>query len=358
MRAALSLARRSLGRTGPNPAVGCVIARDGVPVGRGWTQPGGRPHAETEALKRAGAEAKGATAYVTLEPCAHHGKTPPCADALIEAGIARVVIPFEDPDPRVAGKGLLRLAEAGIATTKGVLDTEAREVNCGFLKRIQMGLPFVNLKLATTLDGRIATESGKSRWITGPLARLHVHRMRAEFDAVMIGAGTAIQDNPDLTCRLPGMAAYSPMRIVVDSRLSLPLTHNLVRTAHEIPTWILSLGEADSDRRAAFVDQGVEIILCGRGREGSVDLKDGLKEIAGRGISRLLVEGGGQLAAGLLRGGLVDALSWFHAPGIMGEDGIPAVSGLGVELIENMPRFRRQACQKMAEDMLTTYVRD
>ncbi|MCK5275514.1 MAG: bifunctional diaminohydroxyphosphoribosylaminopyrimidine deaminase/5-amino-6-(5-phosphoribosylamino)uracil reductase RibD, partial [Alphaproteobacteria bacterium] len=220
MRAALALAGRGLGRVWPNPAVGCVLVdRDGRVTGRGWTQPGGRPHAETEALARAGGAAKGATAYVTLEPCVHHGQTPPCADALIEAGVARVIAATEDPDPRVKGGGLGRLRDAGIAVEAGLLREEAELLNAGYLMRQREGRPVVTLKLATTLDGRIATHAGESRWITGEAARARGHMMRARHDAIMVGIGTALADNPTLTCRLPGLEDRSPVRIVVDARL-------------------------------------------------------------------------------------------------------------------------------------------
>src|SRR5579862_7078692 len=213
MRGALSLARRGLGNTWPNPAVGCVLVREGRVVGRGWTQPGGRPHAETEALARAGRAARGATAYVTLEPCCHHGRTPPCADALIAAGLSRVVAAIEDPDPRVAGGGLARLRAAGLDVESGLCAAEAAEINAGFLSRLRLGRPLVTLKLATSLDGRIATASGESRWITGGPARERAHLLRATHDAILVGTDTVIADNPELTCRLPGLAGHSPVRV-------------------------------------------------------------------------------------------------------------------------------------------------
>src|SRR5918994_6733853 len=223
MAAALALSRRGLVNTWPNPAVGCVIVREGRVVGRGWTQPGGRPHAETEALARAGDQARGATAYVTLEPCSHWGRTPPCCDALIAAGVARVVVATGDPDPRVDGRGMRRLREAGIAVDQGLLEAEARAVIAGFVRRITRGLPLVTLKLATTLDGRIATASGESRWITGAAARRAAHALRARHDAVLVGSGTVLADDPDLTCRLPGMERGVPIaRVVADARLRTP----------------------------------------------------------------------------------------------------------------------------------------
>ncbi len=251
MNAALALARRGLGRTWPNPAVGCVIVKDGRVVGRGWTQPGGRPHAETEALDRAGTLADGATLYTSLEPCSHHGKTPPCADAVINAGIARVVMAIEDSDPRVKGTGLARLRAAGVTVDIGIGAAEATEINAGFLMRLATGRPLVTLKLATTLDGKIAMASGESRWITGEPARRRAHLLRASHDAVMIGIGTAIADDPELTCRLPGMADRHPVRIVVDPGLRLPLTARLVVDAAKIRTWIV--------RAAAAIARGTTV---------------------------------------------------------------------------------------------------
>ncbi|MEO0719915.1 MAG: bifunctional diaminohydroxyphosphoribosylaminopyrimidine deaminase/5-amino-6-(5-phosphoribosylamino)uracil reductase RibD, partial [Pseudomonadota bacterium] len=244
MRAALDLARRGLGRTWPNPAVGCVIVKDGELVSRGWTQPGGRPHAEVEALARAGSSAQGATVYVTLEPCAHHGVTPPCSEALVSAGVARVVTAFEDPDPRVAGRGHDLLRAAGIEVTTGLMETEARNVNAGYLMRRDKGRPFLTLKLASTLDGRIATSAGESKWITGEESRRRVHLLRASHDAILVGAGTARADDPGLDVRLPGLEMRSPVRIVADSRLSLPMESQLAQSTPQRPLWMLHGSEA------------------------------------------------------------------------------------------------------------------
>ena len=233
MHAALTLARRGLGDVWPNPAVGCVLVNGRRVVGRGWTQFGGRPHAETEALRRAGPVSRGATAYISLEPCDHHGETAPCTEALISSGISRAVIAIEDPDTRVCGRGEARLRAAGIAVDMGVCRAAAAEVNAGFLLRVTEGRPLVTLKVATTLDGRIATGSGDSRWITGDAARIVAHRLRAEHDAVIVGSNTALADDPELTCRLPGMERRSPVRIVLDGRLRVPSTAKLVRTAHQ-----------------------------------------------------------------------------------------------------------------------------
>jgi diaminohydroxyphosphoribosylaminopyrimidine deaminase/5-amino-6-(5-phosphoribosylamino)uracil reductase len=357
MRAALALARRGLGNTWPNPAVGCVIVKDGRVVGRGWTQKGGRPHAETEALAQAGVTARGATAYVSLEPCSHHGKTPPCAEALIAAGIARVVSAVEDPDPRVSGRGLARLREAGIAVETGICTAEAAELNAGFFTRVSHGRPLVTLKLATSLDGRIATATGESRWITGPAARERAHLLRATHDAVLVGTGTALADDPELTCRLPGLEAHSPVRIVLDRRLRLPATMRLFSKTAQAPTWIAALGSSDPTRRAELAGGGVKIIAAKTDDAGKIDLAALLRQLGDKGLTRLLVEGGGQLAAALLRQGLVDLLIWMRAPMAIGDDGLPAVAALGLEGLGGAPRFTLMSSETAGGDVIDTYRR-
>ncbi len=352
MRAALALARRGLGNTWPNPAVGCVIVRDGRVVGRAATAPGGRPHAEPQALAMAGAAARGATAYVTLEPCCHTGRTPPCTEALIAAGVARVVIAAPDPDPRVNGGGAAALRAAGVEVREDVLRAEAEEVNAGFLTRIRRGRPLVTLKLASTLDGRIATKSGESQWITGEAARRAAHLLRGRHDAVLVGVGTVLADNPDLTCRIPGFRPLPMVRVVADSHLRTPLTARLVATAGQSPTWILTRDGADADRRRALDGIGVTLIDLPGGSAG-VDLAAGLAVLAARGITRLLVEGGGQVAASLLRADLVDRVAWFHAPAVMGGDGWPAAQSFGLTHLNEMPRFLRQDARPVGADMLT-----
>jgi diaminohydroxyphosphoribosylaminopyrimidine deaminase/5-amino-6-(5-phosphoribosylamino)uracil reductase len=356
MRAALALAARGLGRVWPNPAVGCVLVKDGRVVGRGWTQPGGRPHAETEALRRAGEAARGATAYVTLEPCSHHGETPPCADALIAAAIARAVIATEDPDRRVSGKGAAALREAGVAVTESSLSIEARDLNRGYFKRTEAGLPLVTLKTATTLDGKIAAHTGQSRWITGEWSRAAAHRLRATHDAVVIGVGTAAVDDPDLTCRLPGLEDASPVRVVVDPRLRLPLTHRLIATAGTIPTWIVATPTADPERRRAFEQAGAKIITVGPLAGAEFAMADVLKALAERGVTRLLAEGGSRLTAALLRENLIDRVAWFRAPRIMGGDGIPVAGPIGVDSVESASRFVRVSAREIGDDRLETYV--
>ena len=340
MRTALALARRGLGAVWPNPAVGCVIVNEGCVVGRGWTQPGGRPHAETEALRRAGQAARGATAYVSLEPCCHWGRTPPCADALIDAGVRRVVVAVEDPDPRVAGNGIARLRAAGIAVDAGLGAEEATEINAGFLTRLALGRPLVTLKLATSLDGRIATSGGESQWITGPPARERGHALRAAHDAIMVGTATVLADDPQLTCRLPGLGQRSPVRVVLDHQLRIPRSAAVIADARQTPTWILTLRSADAARRAPLLAAGVTLIDVDPDTESRIDLVAALAVLGERGVTRLLIEGGAQLAAALLRARLVDRLAWFHAPLLIGGDGTPAVAGPWPGTARRCTRFR------------------
>jgi len=357
MALALALAGRGLGSTWPNPAVGCVLVRDGRIIGRGWTQPGGRPHAETEALARAGESAQGATCYVTLEPCAHEGETDACADALVRAGIARAVVALEDPDPRVAGRGIAILEGAGIAVARGCMEERARTLNAGFLSRIERGRPLVTLKLASSLDGRIATRSGDSRWITGPLARARGHLLRARHDAVTVGAASAVADDPALTCRLPGMAGASPVRVVIDGSARLPAGHALVAGARESATWIVSTQALGQDgRHEAWRRAGVEVVDVAADGEGRPALGAALEALAGRGLTRVLVEGGGRLAASLLRARLVDRIAWFRAPGAIGGDGLPALAALGIERAGDIARFVRVSSAPLGEDVLDTLV--
>ena len=329
MHLALTLAARGLGNTWPNPAVGCVIVKGGIVLGRGWTQPGGRPHAEVRALLQAGAAARGATAYVTLEPCAHHGQTPPCAEALVAAGVARVVTALTDPDPRVAGRGHAMLCAAGIAVTEGVEAEAARNLNLGFLTRVTEGRPMVTLKLALTLDARIATASGESRWITGPEARRRVHLMRARHDAVLVGAGTARADDPDLRVRDLGIDRQ-PVRIVADSRLGHAADSRLGRSAGDAPVWLLHGPEAPPAARAAWAARGAEPIACATDAAGRIDIADALARLGARGLTRVFCEGGGGLAASLVGAGLADQLAVFSAGRLIGADGTPGLGPLGV----------------------------
>jgi len=354
MRATLALARRGLGRTWPNPSVGCLIVKDGMVVGRGWTQSGGRPHAETEALAHAGRNAKGADAYVTLEPCCHHGKTPPCTDALIAADIRRAVIAVEDPDPRVAGKGIAALCAAGITVELGLAADEAREINAGFMSSITRGRPLVTLKLATSLDGCLAVASGESRWITGEAARARGHLLRATHDAVMIGSGTVIADDPELTCRLPGLSDRNPVRVVIDGSLRVPLTARVIADAKRLPTWFVVHHGAAADRRAALTGTGVDVIEAPSLPGGEIDLAAALAALARKGITRVLVEGGATLAAALVRADLVDRIAWFRAPSLIGGDGRAALDALGVAVPGEAPRFIRTGIEPIGDDVLET----
>jgi diaminohydroxyphosphoribosylaminopyrimidine deaminase/5-amino-6-(5-phosphoribosylamino)uracil reductase len=351
MRAALLLAERGLGNVWPNPAVGCVIVNPaGSVVGRGWTQPGGRPHAETEALKMAGTAARGATAYVTLEPCSHHGKTPPCADALIMAGIKRCVVALEDPYPAVNGEGVRRLQGAGIAVDLGALRDEAADLNRGFLTRIASRRPMVTLKLATSLDGRIATRSGQSKWITGETARARGHRLRATHDAIMIGSGTAIADDPQLNCRLPGLESRSPVRVVMDRRLRLPVESKLVQSAPNRRTVLITRTGHPAAGLERYRAYDVEIVEA-----DGIDAA--LGALGGLGITRLLVEGGATLAASLLKADRVDRLHWFRAPGIIGGDGLASIDEIGLDDISRMTRLERIGLESAGGDSAEIYRR-
>ncbi|MGD1925566.1 MAG: bifunctional diaminohydroxyphosphoribosylaminopyrimidine deaminase/5-amino-6-(5-phosphoribosylamino)uracil reductase RibD [Paracoccaceae bacterium] len=360
MASALALARRAVGQTWPNPAVAAVLVRDGIVLGRGVTAYGGRPHAETAALAQANERfggSSGATAYVTLEPCAHHGQTPPCANALIAAGIRRVVCPLQDPDPRVSGRGFAKLRDGGVKVDVGLMDGAARAVNAGFLSRIERSRPYVVLKLATTLDGRIATRTGESRWITGPEARRRVHMMRAQADAVMIGAGTARADNPMLDVRDLGLTFRSPVRIVLDGSLSVDLTSRLVRSADKFPTIFLHRSSADPARIDALTAAKVETSEVPE-TGGVLDLHKALRIVAQKiGLTRLLCEGGGSLAAALLSGDLVDELVLFQAGCVIGGDGTPSVRGFGLDALDLAPRLRLVDVEAIGRDTVSIWRR-
>jgi len=352
MALALDLGRRGLGRTWPNPAVGAVIVKDGVIVGRGWTQPGGRPHAEIEALRRAGAGARGATLYVTLEPCSHHGKSPPCADAVIAAGISRVVSALEDPNPEVAGAGHARLRAAGVIVEVGV--GAARRDHAGHIRRMRDGRPNVALKLAVSADGKAGAAGRTPIAITGEAVRDRVHLLRAQSDAIMIGIGTALADDPVLTCRLPGMEKNSPVRIVLDSALRLPPASRLVRTARETPVWVIAGTNAPRSAEQALRAQGAEVLRVGESR-GRLDLAAVLKLIATRGVTRLMVEGGPTLAAALLAADLVDEAILFHSAKVVGADGIDALDA-GAKAALN-GRFKRETSAAVGPDRQEIYSR-
>ncbi len=348
MALALSMGQRGLGLTWPNPSVGCVIVKDGRILGRACTQKTGRPHAEPQALAQAGPEARGATAYVTLEPCSHHGKTPPCAEALISAGIARVVIGISDPDPRVAGQGIALLEAAGIKVTTGILAPAATKLTEGFLSRITKGRPHITLKLATSFDGRIATATGESRWITGPEARRYVHRLRAISDAVMIGSGTAITDDPMLDVRPTGP---KPVRIVLDRTLKLDPTSRLAASAKTHPLWLLHATNGGED----LIKAGADLLKTAE-IDNRIALGPALELLAEKGLTRIFCEGGGTLAANLIAEGFVDRLITFTAGVALGADGIPSLAPISYPNLAQAPRFELEHTRQIGNDTVASWI--
>ncbi|TCT11492.1 diaminohydroxyphosphoribosylaminopyrimidine deaminase/5-amino-6-(5-phosphoribosylamino)uracil reductase [Tepidamorphus gemmatus] len=359
MAAAIRLGTRELGRTWPNPAVGALIVADRgagpVVVGRGWTRPGGRPHAEVLALAEAGDLARGATCYVSLEPCSHHGRTPPCAEALVAAGIARVVSPLDDPDPRVAGRGHARLREAGIAVEVGPMAAEARRVHDGHIMRILRDRPRVTLKLAVSADGMIAGAGGAPVAITGAPARAVAHMLRARHDAILVGIGTVLADDPALTCRLPGMEDRSPVRVVLDGGLRLPRSAALLRRPAPAPVWVVAAADADPHRRVELESLGANVLSAPRGSDGHLDPAAVLELLAAQGITRVLVEGGATVAASLVAADLVDEAMLFHGPGVIGSHGLPAGSALAA--IAGSGAYRREDRRRLGEDVLDSFAR-
>jgi diaminohydroxyphosphoribosylaminopyrimidine deaminase/5-amino-6-(5-phosphoribosylamino)uracil reductase len=350
MKTALGLARRGLGRVAPNPAVGCVIVRDGITIGRGTTQPGGRPHAEVVALTEAGEAARGATAYVTLEPCSHTGQTGPCAEALINAGIRRVVCATSDPDKRVSGRGFGMLREAGIEVITGLLQADADRINAGFFLKVREGRPLFTLKMASSMDGRIALASGESKWITGPEARAFGHLLRAQHDAILIGTGTLLADNPMLDCRLAGLEGRSPIRILLDRHLEAASEHKLVSTAKQIPTLILCEKGHDA-KKAALESCGVDVIVL----DDLGDMHAVAKALGARGLTRVLVEGGGQVHASFLMAGLADRVEHFMAPKLIGSDGKAALGNLGLAALGHAPHLTCVSIRRLGADILASF---
>jgi diaminohydroxyphosphoribosylaminopyrimidine deaminase/5-amino-6-(5-phosphoribosylamino)uracil reductase len=361
MSAALALGRRGLGNVWPNPAVGALIVRHGpegpVVVGRGWTQPGGRPHAEIEALARAGSLARGATLYVTLEPCSHYGQSPPCADAILAAGISTVVSALEDPNSEVAGKGHARLKAGGIAVRTGTGAAEAAHAHAGHIRRMREGRPAVTLKLAVSADGKAGLAGRRPAAITGERARDRVHRLRAMHDAILVGIGTVLADDPLLTCRLPGMADRSPMRVVFDAALRLPLESRMVASAKETPVWVVTAASAPPDREKALRARGVEVMRVEISAAGRLDVPAALRCLAARGITRLLVEGGPILAASMIAGDLVDEVALFQASTRIGPDGIDPLEGMPLSALTDSQRFTSIGSESVGADRLEQLVR-
>ncbi|TYT73734.1 bifunctional diaminohydroxyphosphoribosylaminopyrimidine deaminase/5-amino-6-(5-phosphoribosylamino)uracil reductase RibD [Desulfobotulus mexicanus] len=331
MERALELALKGSGRTSPNPLVGAVVVRNGETVGEGWHMAYGGPHAEVHALKAAGAAAEGATIYVTLEPCNHFGKTPPCTQAILDAGIRRVVIAMEDPNPKAAG-GMDRLRSAGVIVDTGVCEGKARKLNAPFIKKVETGLPWVVLKCAMTLDGRVATRSGDSKWVTGPEARQWCHRhLRQRLDAILVGSATVRADDPSLTCRLPEGGGRDPLRIVLASSLDLSPEARVLRQKSDSATLLVCAQGVAESRKQPFYDLGVRILEAPSGSDGRLDFKALMPLLAEQGIQSLLIEGGGRVAASALKSGVVDQVVFFYAPKILGGDGIPVLDGPGPE---------------------------
>jgi len=356
MSLALTLGRRGLGNAWPNPAVGAVAVKDGVVVGRGWTQPGGRPHAEVEALRRAGEAARGATLYVTLEPCSHYGKTPPCVDAIMAAGIARVVSSLEDPNPKIAGEGHAKLRAAGIAVTLGVGAEEARRAHAGHIRRVRDGRPHVTLKLAVSADGKAGFAGRKPAAITGEAARERVHLMRAMNDAVLTGIGTVLSDDPQLNCRLPGMVHRSPVRVVFDSTLRQPPSSQLAASAARTLDWTFADRAASPEKERALTDLGVEVLRL-PGVNGRLDLSAVLRGLAERGITRVMVEAGPILSAAFVAADLVDEASLFRSPNAIGSDGIDALEGLPLTALTQSKKLRLVGSEAVGEDCLDMFER-
>jgi diaminohydroxyphosphoribosylaminopyrimidine deaminase / 5-amino-6-(5-phosphoribosylamino)uracil reductase len=359
MALALTLGRRGQGRTWPNPAVGAVVVKDGVIIGRGWTQPGGRPHAEPEALNRAGEAARGATLYVTLEPCSHVGKSPPCADAIIAAGVARVVSAIEDPNPEVGGRGHARLRAAGISVDTGLGAVEAARDHAGHFRRIRDKRPHVILKLAVSSDDKIGAAGRRPLAISGEPAKARVHLLRAQCDAILVGIGTVLSDDPLLTCRLPGMEARSPVRVVLDRSLRIPGTSRLVHSARETPLWVMTSNVSEAPAAMKLGAAGAQVIRLATTTSAptGLDLVDVLHALSEKGITRLLVEGGARVASSFVAAGLVDELWLLRGPDAVGGDGVAALDALPLTAITQSPNFKVRASETLQRDTLTIYER-
>jgi diaminohydroxyphosphoribosylaminopyrimidine deaminase/5-amino-6-(5-phosphoribosylamino)uracil reductase len=359
MQLALTLGRRGQGRTWPNPSVGAVVVKHGVIVGRGWTQPGGRPHAEPEALKLAGEAARGATLYATLEPCSHFGKSPPCADAIIAAGVARVVSAIEDPNPEVAGQGHAKLRAAGIKVDIGLGAAEAARDHAGHFRRVREKRPHVILKLAVSSDDKIGAAGHKPVAISGDVAKARVHLLRAQCDAILVGIGTVLADDPLLTCRLPGMEVRSPVRVVLDRALRIPGSSKLVHSARETPLWVMTsnLSEAPAAMKLGAAGAQVIRVATTTAPPPGLGLKAVLHALAERGITRLLVEGGARVASSFVAAGLVDEVWLLRGANPVGTDGVPALDALPVSALTQSPAFKRRASETLQRDTLTIYER-
>ena len=356
MRLALALGRRGLGHTWPNPAVGAVIIKDGMIIGRGWTQPGGRPHAETQALKRAGKAAEGATMYVSLEPCSHKGKTLPCADAIIRAGVARVVSAMQDPNPEVAGKGHGKLTDRGIRVDVGLCANEARRIHAGHIRKAIAGRPHVVLKMAVSADEKVALAGRKPVAISGEAARERVFQMRAHNDAIMIGIGTVLSDNPALTCRLPGMFELSPVRVVLDTGLKVPLASHVIATVRETPTWVFGGRSASTIAEEILTERGAKVFRVGN-KDDRLDLDQVLRTLAGEGITRLMVEGGPTVAASLIKADLADEAVLIRSETNIGPDGIAPLTDMPFRMLTHSVNLAMCGTEQLGSDRIEYFER-
>jgi diaminohydroxyphosphoribosylaminopyrimidine deaminase / 5-amino-6-(5-phosphoribosylamino)uracil reductase len=357
MQLALTLGRRGQGRTWPNPAVGAVVVKDGVILGRGWTQPGGRPHAEPVALQRAGGAARGATLYATLEPCSHVGKSPPCTEAIIAAGITRVVSAIEDPNPEVAGQGHAKLRAAGVAVDIGLGAAEAARDHAGHFRRVRDRRPHVILKLAVSSDDKIAAAGHKPVAISGEAVKARVHLLRAQCDAILVGIGTVLADDPVLTCRLPGMEARSPVRVVLDRALRIPGTSRLVHSARQTPLWVMTSNLSEAPAAMKLGAAGAQVIrVAATSAPPGLNLRAVLHALAGKGITRLLVEGGARVASSFVAAGLVDEVWLLRGAEAVGADGVAALDAMPLTSITQSPTFKQRASESL-QKVLTIYER-
>ncbi len=345
---ALNLSKKHIGITAKNPSVGCVLVKNNIIISTGVTGENGIPHAENIAILKANEKASKGTLYVTLEPCSHFGKTPPCAELIIKSGISRVVISATDPDSRVNGMGIKKLLDAGIEVVVGVMEEESKQINQGFFTAKTLGRSFITLKLATSLDSKIGTKNSKYKWITSENSRLYAHYLRAKNDAILVGAGTVREDNPMLNCRIPGLENYSPKRIILSSELKIDLNSNLIQTANSIPTYIAT----NNPDNKKFTDLGVKIINFKKN-----DLADFVKKLPEIGINNLLIEGGSIVAAEFLKANLIDKLIWIKAPKIIGEGGIEAINNLDINCFFRNLNFKLVKSRKIAHDMLMEFER-
>ncbi len=356
MQQAINISTRGIGLTWPNPSVGCIIVKQNLIIGRGVTQVGGRPHAEQVALEMAGDKAKNSTVYVSLEPCCHTGVTAPCADALIQAGVKRVVIASLDPDKRVSGSGLMRLKKAGIDVISGILEKEAREVNEGYFKSRNESLPYVTLKVAVTVDSKTATYSGDSHWITNRGARQHSHMLRARHDVIIVSSSTAISDNPELTCRLPGMKKYSPTRVLLDAFRKAPNSLKLFKNIDEIPLWIFTSLPKNDPINQESIKLGAKVVNVPNDSLGyGLDLTAVFKELVGLGITRVMVESGSQLSSALFQEKLVDKLVVYRAPSLIGGDGLSLMAGINLKKISESIRLKLDDIKEFENTVIETY---